>query len=125
MIPAFQIRKRFNVFHGVVCHFLCVHFFNKAYVAILTASAADIYTEIITKGEMDGKREDDRVLIPSPVCELSARPGHLHIHYHNHDSIIVLCGNKDLFCLAFVILINCVADSPLLIMAAKKLTTIL
>lgn len=67
----------------------------------------------------------DRVLIPSSVCELSGRPGHLHIHYRSHDSIIVLCGNKDLFCLAFVILINCVADSPLLIMAAAELTTIM
>lgn len=66
-----------------------------------------------------------RELIPSSVCELSVRPGHLHIHYNSHDSIIVLCGNKDLFCLAFVILINCVADSPLLIMAATKLTTIM
>lgn len=66
----------------------------------------------------------DRVLIPSSVCELSVRRGHLHIHYHSHDSIIVLCGNKDLFRLAFVILISCVADSPLLIMTATKLTTI-
>lgn len=63
----------------------------------------------------------DRALIPFSVCELSVRPGHLHIHYHNHDSIIVLCDNKDLFCLAFVILISCGADSPLLIMAATKL----
>lgn len=39
----------------------------------------------------------DRALIPSPVCELSARPGHLHIHYHSNDSIIVLHGNKDFF----------------------------
>lgn len=70
-------------------------------------------------------REDDRVLIPSSVCELSVRPGHLRIHYHSHDSIIVLCGNKDLFCLAFVILICCVADSTLLIMAATKLPTIM
>lgn len=67
----------------------------------------------------------DRVLIPFSVCELSVRQGHLHIHYHSHDSIIVLCGNKDLFCLAFVILINCVADSPLLITAATELTTIM
>lgn len=67
----------------------------------------------------------DRALILSHVCELSARPGHLHIHYHGNDSIIVLHGNKDFFCLAFVILINCVADSPLLIMAATKLTAIM
>lgn len=74
---------------------------------------------------MDGRREDDRVPIPSSVCKLSVRPDHLHIHYRGHDSIIVLCGNKDLFCLAFVILISCVADSLLLIMAATKLKTIM
>ncbi len=67
----------------------------------------------------------DRVLIPSSVCELSVRPGHLHIHYHSHDSIIVLCGNKDLFCLAFVILISCAADSSLLIEAVTKLKSIM
>lgn len=56
---------------------------------------------------------------------LSVRPGHLHIYYYNNDSIIALCGNKDLLCLAFVILICCVADSLLLIMAATKLTTLM
>lgn len=75
--------------------------------------------------EMDGRREDDRTLIPFSFCKLSVRPDHLHIHYRSHDSIIVLCTNKDLFCLAFVILISCVADSPLLIMAATKLKTIM
>lgn len=74
---------------------------------------------------MEEEKMTDRLLIPSSVCELSVRPGHLRIHYHSHDSIIVLCGNKDLFCLAFVILINCIADSPLLIMAATKLKTIM
>lgn len=74
---------------------------------------------------MDRGREDDRVLILSPVCKLSVRLDHLHIHYRSHDSIIVLCGNKDLLCLAFVILISCVADSPLLIIAAAKLKTIM
>lgn len=73
---------------------------------------------------MEGKMTD-RVLIPSSVCELSVRPGHLHIHYRSHDSIIVLCGNKDLFCLVFVILISCAADSPLMIRAATKLKTIM
>lgn len=53
---------------------------------------------------------------PSSVClsiRLSAREppvracaNHLHIHYRCRDSIIAPRGNKDLFCLAFVILIG-------------------
>lgn len=74
---------------------------------------------------MEEEKMTESVLIPSSVSELSVRLGHLHIHYYSNDSIIVLCGNKDLFCLAFVILINCVADSPPLIVAATKLTTIM
>lgn len=73
--------------------------------------------------EMDGRREDDRVLILFSVYKLSSRPDHLHIHYHGWDSIIVLCGNTDLFCLPFVILISCATDSPFLITPATKLKT--
>lgn len=73
---------------------------------------------------MGGGKMTDRALIPSSVCKLSVRPGHLHIHYHSHDSIIALFGNKKLLCLAFVILISRVADSPLLITVAPKLTTV-
>lgn len=65
------------------------------------------------------------MLILSSVYKLSVRPDHLHIHYRGCDSIIVLCGNKDLFCLAFVILISCATDGPFLITPATKLKTTL
>lgn len=74
---------------------------------------------------MEEDKLTDRALICSSVYELSVRLGHLHIHYHSHDSIIVSCGNKDLFCLAFVILIGCGADSTLLIVSVTKLKTIM
>lgn len=72
---------------------------------------------------MNGRREDDRLLILFSVYKLSVRPDHLHIHYRAPDSIIVLCGNKDLFCLPFVILISRATDSPFLITPATKLKT--
>lgn len=60
----------------------------------------------------------------SSVYKLSVRPDHLQVHY-GRDFIIVLRGNKDLFCLAFVILISCATDSLFLIMPATKLKTTL
>lgn len=73
-------------------------------LAIATA-AAPFRTS--RRAEMDGRGEDDRV--PIPLLRLSVYPSvceHLHIHYRRRDSIIAPRGNKDLFCLAFVILIG-------------------
>lgn len=51
------------------------------------------------------ERGGQKMLILSSVYKLSVKTDHLHIHYRGRDSIIVLYGNKDLFCLAFVVLI--------------------
>lgn len=54
----------------------------------------------------------DRAVILCSVCEPSVPPGHLHVHYRSHDSITAPRGNEDLFGLAFVIVLSCVADRP-------------